>query len=277
MQCTSCFCHSSVVSPLSEWLILSTRIGLQLQFDWPRQVPLLRSYNVSMLTAHCVQAPLWPLPSLPQNLSNGQSVGHARIGWTGANQISPRSKLLLRLLLLQCLIVVYAHRPTRLRLTTAKAVSRPVTPVVSAPINPERSDGTHHMHIIVTFAGLTYLTLFLSARFKLFIPMGRRHTHALLILVAFAPMVIAGFVGGTRVSDFRHHGLDVLAGSALGVIVAVIVYRHWHPWVTDRSAAIPWDVLRMNEIEEQVPYEVLPIVHPKEGSQYTNHQGVIRA
>ena len=118
-----------------------------------------------------------------------------------------------------------------------------------------------------SFAGLTYLSLFLSARFRLFIPMGRHRTHAFLGFIALAPMFVAGFVGATRVSDFRHRGSDVLAGSALGVIVALIVYRYWHPWVTERSAMIPWEVLRMDEVEEekQNPYDALPTVHPKDG------------
>ena len=114
------------------------------------------------------------------------------------------------------------------------------------------------------FSGLTYLTIFLCAGFKLFIPMGRRRTHALLILTAFSPMVFGAFVGATRVSDFRHRGVDVLGGAAIGIIVALIVYRYWHPWITDRSAAIPWDVLRMDEIKNRASSEVLPTVHPKD-------------
>lgn len=172
--------------------------------------------------------------------------------------------MLLRVLLLQCLIVVYALQPIGRRLTTARGVSRLVTQVVSLSIDPRRSSGTHSMHLVDTFAGLTYLTLFLSARFKLFVPMGRRRTHVVLVFLAFAPMILAGFVGATRVSDSKHRGLDVLAGSTLGVIIALIVYRHWHPWVTDRSAAIPWDVLRKDETEKQNPYNVLPTIHPKD-------------
>ena len=140
-----------------------------------------------------------------------------------------------------------------------RGVSRPVTQVVSVSTKLKRSDGTHYMHFIDTFAGLTYLTLFLSARFKLFIPMGRRRTHAHLFLAAFAPMFVAGFVGATRVSDFRHRGSDVLAGAALGTTVALIVYRHWHPWVTERLAVIPWDVLHIDEIDNGTPYEALPL------------------
>ena len=80
-------------------------------------------------------------------------------------------------------------------------------------------------------------------------------------------MVVAGYIGATRVSDFRHRGSDVLAGAALGVIIGLIVYRHWHPWVTDRSAMIPWDVLRMEEKEKEAetPYDELPTVNPKDG------------
>jgi membrane-associated phospholipid phosphatase len=100
--------------------------------------------------------------------------------------------------------------------------------------------------------------------------MGRRRTHALLVLIAFIPMVLAGFVASTRVSDFRHRGGDVLAGAALGVIVTLIVYRHWHPWLTDRLAGIPWDVLRMDEIEKQaVLVEALPTLHPND-ERYTS-------
>ena len=152
-----------------------------------------------------------------------------------------------------------------------RGVSCPVTQVVSVYARLMKGDGTHSVHLIDTFAGLTYLTLFLSARFKLFVPMGRRRTHALLFLAAFAPMVLAGFVGATRISDFRHHGTDVLAGVALGTAVALIVYRHWHPWVTDRSAVIPWDVLRMDENKGRVPYDALPTVAPKVESRPTDN------
>jgi len=99
--------------------------------------------------------------------------------------------------------------------------------------------------------------------------MGRRRTHAFLFIIAFTPMVIAGFVGATRVSDLQHHSSDVLAGAAFGVVSALLAYRHWHPWVTDRSAAIPWDVLHMDE--NRPPYDALPTVHPKDGIYYTSH------
>ena len=150
---------------------------------------------------------------------------------------------------------------------TVRGVSRLVTQVVSVTINPKRSGGIHSMHFLDSFSGLTYLSLFLSARFGLFIPMGHRRTHTFFIFLAFAPMILAGFVGATRVSDFRHRGSDVLAGTALGVIVALIVYRYWHPWVTDQSAAIPWDVLRMDKTEQRDSYDTMPMLPPNDGSR----------
>jgi hypothetical protein len=182
--------------------------------------------------------------------------------------------VLLRVLLLRCLIVVYARQPIGRRLTKVRRVSLLVTQVVGVSTNTERSGGTHSIYPIDTFAGLTYLALFLSTRFKLFVPMGRRRTHTFLFFVSFSPMVVAGFVGATRVSDFQHHGLDVLAGATLGITVALIAYRHWNPWVTDRSAAIPWDVLHMDEIENQPSYDALSTGHPRHESHYTSHHQV---
>ena len=143
-----------------------------------------------------------------------------------------------------------------------RGVSHLVMQVVGVPFKPERSNDTHSMRLVVSFSGLTYLTLFLCAQFKLFIPLGRRRTHALLFFVALAPMVVAGFISATRVSDFRHRGSDVLAGAILGATSALIAYRHWHPWVTDRAGLVPWDVLHMEENEKRVPHQVLPTVHP---------------
>jgi membrane-associated phospholipid phosphatase len=81
-------------------------------------------------------------------------------------------------------------------------------------------------------------------------------------------MVIAGLVSATRISDLRHFGLDVFAGAALGAMVALIVYRIWHPWLTDLWADIPWDVLRMDERENQVHSGALPAVHSNDGRYY---------
>ena len=143
-----------------------------------------------------------------------------------------------------------------------RGASRLVMQVVGVLFEPERSSGTHSMCAVVSFSGMTYLTLFLCAQFKLFIPLGRRRTHAPLFFVAFAPMVVAAFISATRVSESRHHGSDVLAGAILGVTSALIAYRHWHPWVTDRAGLVPWDVLHMEENDKRVPHQVLPTVHP---------------
>jgi len=104
--------------------------------------------------------------------------------------------------------------------------------------------------------------------------MGRRRTHSFLFFIAFAPVVVAGFIGATRISDFRHHSSDVVGGAVLGVIIALIAYRHWHPWVTDRSAAIPWDVLRMDETQKRILYDALPTVQPKDGATITTTIGL---
>jgi hypothetical protein len=251
-----------VVPPPSEWSIHSTGLDLQLQSDWPRRVPSLQSCNPSILTAHCPGAAFAYTVFITELLK--WTVGRPRPDWL--SRCKPDLTKIQSALtgtavaMFDRSICTSTDRET---LDEGQKSFLLVTQVVGVSTNTERSGGTHSIYPIDTFAGLTYLALFLSTRFKLFVPMGRRRTHTFLFFVSFSPMVVAGFVGATRVSDFQHHGLDVLAGATLGITVALIAYRHWNPWVTDRSAAIPWDVLHMDEIKKRNLYDVLPTTQPK--------------
>ena len=43
-------------------------------------------------------------------------------------------------------------------------------------------------------------------------------------IMAFASLVFGVYIGATRVTDYRHHLVDVVVGWLLGLVVAVAVY-----------------------------------------------------
>lgn len=125
----------------------------------------------------------------------------------------------------------------------------------------------------VAFAGLWYLTLYLSTRFRV-VPLsavensnvrqrlpegdeahvlliqndteGRNipsyatkvagaSTSAYLLPLPYVPLGLAIFIAGTRYFDFRNHGCDVLAGSAVGTITSWWAFRMYHPPVSSSA------------------------------------------
>ncbi|KAG8765671.1 hypothetical protein FRC15_006846, partial [Serendipita sp. 397] len=99
-------------------------------------------------------------------------------------------------------------------------------------------------HSSMSFAGLTFLSLYLAGRFRLFTPHSSHGKHLYAYVLSVAPLLLASFVTSSRVSDFRHRGSDVLAGASLGILFAFIGYRYYYPWLGSRDAGTPWMVLR---------------------------------
>jgi len=121
-------------------------------------------------------------------------------------------------------------------------------------------------HSSFSFAGLLYLSLFLCAKFAVYIPlvtssgqkpdalntydfddslrrvMGkdsarsslppRNSTAAppiyLLLLAVFLPIGTALFICVSRWFDFHHHGIDILSGAIIGTITAWSSFRFYH-------------------------------------------------
>ena len=52
---------------------------------------------------------------------------------------------------------------------------------------------------------------------------------AYLLLLPYISLGLAIFIAGTRYFDFRNHGFDVLAGSAVGTTTAWFGFRMYHP------------------------------------------------
>jgi hypothetical protein len=110
----------------------------------------------------------------------------------------------------------------------------------------------------VSWAGLVYLTLFLSAKFAITIPYLTPSTFRggvpgsstaarseginpdppfrsqaaspplYLLVIAVVPICGAIYVSSTRYSDFRHHGFDILFGAFIGFFSAWFAFRWYH-------------------------------------------------
>ncbi|KAL1964258.1 hypothetical protein VTN77DRAFT_7078 [Rasamsonia byssochlamydoides] len=132
-------------------------------------------------------------------------------------------------------------------------------------------------HSSFSFAGMTYLTLWLCAKFSISFPyLGPRPLppaitsgHAgtssedtnlenskqvseqaspssspsssaislrsqgaappvYLLIIAFVPLCVAAFIASSRWFNHRHHGFDILFGSAMGIVFAWIGFRLYH-------------------------------------------------
>ena len=57
---------------------------------------------------------------------------------------------------------------------------------------------------------------------------------AILLPLPYIPIGLAIFIAGTRYFDFRNHGFDVLAGSAVGTMTAWFGFRLYHSPVVNR-------------------------------------------
>ncbi|KZV19510.1 hypothetical protein F511_06372 [Dorcoceras hygrometricum] len=80
-------------------------------------------------------------------------------------------------------------------------------------------------HTSWSFAGLAFLSLYLSGKIKCF----DRRGHAAKLCISFLPILAACLVGISRVDDYKHHWEDVFAGGLLGLVVATFCYLQFFP------------------------------------------------
>ena len=119
--------------------------------------------------------------------------------------------------------------------------------ICSAPDDSTLSDGFASFpsgHASFSWAGMTYLTLFMCAKFAISIPFltstpstsststpDRNKAAAppiYLLVLAFVPLGAAFYISGSRWSDYRHHGFDILLGSIVGFVFAWFGFRLYH-------------------------------------------------
>ncbi|KAF2533667.1 hypothetical protein F2Q70_00031663 [Brassica cretica] len=80
-------------------------------------------------------------------------------------------------------------------------------------------------HTSWSFAGLGFLSLYLSGKIKAF----NREGHVTKLCIVFAPLLAACLVGISRVDDYWHHWQDVFAGGLIGLFVTAFCYRQFYP------------------------------------------------
>lgn len=111
-------------------------------------------------------------------------------------------------------------------------------------------------HSSLSFAGLGYLSLWLAGQLIV------RHHHlgAWRSIVALAPAFGALLIAISRTEDYRHHFIDILIGSLLGLVICYWSYFRYFPGLNHPQSFKP--VLLIKEKEEQLenpPYE--PVEH----------------
>ncbi|KAJ6095579.1 hypothetical protein N7486_006325 [Penicillium sp. IBT 16267x] len=84
-------------------------------------------------------------------------------------------------------------------------------------------------HSSSSFAGLFYTSLWLGGKFHI---MDNRGETWKTLLVTI-PILAATLVAVSRIMDARHHPFDVITGSLLGVICAIVSYRQYFPPITE--------------------------------------------
>ncbi|XP_022133767.1 lipid phosphate phosphatase 2-like isoform X2 [Momordica charantia] len=80
-------------------------------------------------------------------------------------------------------------------------------------------------HTSWSFAGLGFLSLYLSGKIQVFDQRG----HIAKLCIVFLPLLFAALVGVSRVDDYWHHWQDVFAGGLLGLVVSTFCYLQFFP------------------------------------------------
>ncbi|XP_010279375.1 PREDICTED: lipid phosphate phosphatase 2-like isoform X1 [Nelumbo nucifera] len=98
-------------------------------------------------------------------------------------------------------------------------------------------------HTSWSFAGLGFLSLYLSGKIKAF----DRRGHVAKLCILFLPLLAASLVGISRVDDYWHHWQDVFAGGILGLSVATFCYLQFFPPPYHTDGCRPYAYLRTLE------------------------------
>ncbi|KAM7266903.1 hypothetical protein ACFE04_009069 [Oxalis oulophora] len=90
-------------------------------------------------------------------------------------------------------------------------------------------------HTSWSFAGLVFLSWYMSGKIKVF----DRRGHIAKLCVVLLPILLAAFIGVSRVDDYWHHWTDVFTGAILGTIVSSICYLQLFPYPHDVNGWAP--------------------------------------
>ncbi|KAG0582293.1 hypothetical protein M758_3G048400 [Ceratodon purpureus] len=100
-------------------------------------------------------------------------------------------------------------------------------------------------HTSWTFAGLSYLAMYMAGKLSIF----DRKGHSWKVFPIVLTMLGATFVGVTRIDDYWHHWTDVCTGASIGIVTAYFCYRQHFRSLFD-------DLPHMT-------YDYIPHTHPR--------------
>ncbi|OKL56370.1 hypothetical protein UA08_08275 [Talaromyces atroroseus] len=116
-------------------------------------------------------------------------------------------------------------------------------------------------HSSSSFAGLFYLSLYLSGKMHIMDKRG----EVWKTIIVIVPCVAASLIAVSRIMDARHHPFDVITGSLLGILSAWIAYRQYFP-----SLSEPWKKGRAYPIRS---WGTEPAIPPQ--AVYNDHEDAL--
>ncbi|PVG02718.1 acid phosphatase/Vanadium-dependent haloperoxidase [Serendipita vermifera] len=106
-------------------------------------------------------------------------------------------------------------------------------------------------HSSLSFAGLGFLTFYLSGKLHLFDERG----YTSKAWVSLTPLTGAALIAISRTMDYRHHWQDVLTGSTLGLIFSFFAYRQYYPSLSSALSHRPYSPRIPSEKGHPVPLD----------------------
>lgn len=126
---------------------------------------------------------------------------------------------------------------------TAPAVYDPVTGNVVCSATPSQMKESYKSfpsgHTSWTFAGLSYLAMYMAGKLSIF----DRKGHSWKVFPIVLVLLGATFVGVTRIADYWHHWTDVCAGASIGIVTAYFCYRQHFRSLFDDLPHLPYDYI----------------------------------
>jgi len=119
-------------------------------------------------------------------------------------------------------------------------------------------------HVSWAFAGLGYLSFYIAGKMSLF---DRRAYSSRVFWVTF-PLFVATLIGISRVNDYQHRWVDIIAAALLGTAMAYLCYRQFYPSVYAREwAGYPYEYQPQGVFSRGLhgPY-ALPMMHSQVNS-----------